>query len=329
MSESLQALRRANPRAAAGHTVAIAAAHDVVRARLALEADERTVAPRRSGASTRWASPRRRPLGAAAVGAVFVVAAATTAFLSVGSPGNGPGVEDAAAAVKQAGTVTAAAADESGTVVIRITHGGELWSDRTIRWHDGDVAISRDEAPTTRPGSGLLVVDGILYGVDSRGRWIDQGSESNVDPDSGTTPAEYLAAVHEDVGGQSLQRITGGMTELTTSVTGDGSTVYRGTVAAGVIARETAMKDDRRIRVLPFGYPANGAAADPTAALAAAVTVGTDGIVREIAVSWGSGASAWTYVVSYERLGETPPIVAPANALSLLELRLRDAGEAE
>jgi hypothetical protein len=323
MSESMQALRRANPRRAAGHEAGIAAAHEVVRARLALAADERTAAPRR------WASPRRRPLGAAVVGAAVVVAAATVAFLSVGSPGSGPGVEDAAAAVKRAATVTAAAADESGTVVVHITRGDELWSERTIRWHDGDVAISREEAPTPRPGSQMLVVDGILYGLDHRGRWINQGDESHIDPDSGTTPAEYLAAVREDIGGDTLRRLTGGMAGLTTTVGGDGSTVYRGTVAAGLVARETGMKEGDLIRVLPFGHPAHGAAADPTAALDAAVTVAADGIVREIAVAWGSGSSRWTYTVTYRRLGETPPIAAPANALSLLELRRREAAEAD
>jgi hypothetical protein len=324
MSRSLQALRRANPREASGHDAAVAAAHDVVRARIALAADERTGAPRRSAASTRWASRRRRPLGAAAVGAAFVVAAATTAFLSVGSPGSGPGVEDAAAAVKRAAIVTAAAADESGTVIVRVTHGGELSSDRTIRWHDGDVAIAREEAPTPRPGSQMLVVDGILYGLDERGRWINQGDQSHIDPDSGTTPAEYLAAVREDIGGVTLQRLTGGMRGLTTTVVGDGSTVYRGTVAAGLVARETGMKEGDLIRVLPFGHPAHGAAADPTAALDTAVTVAADGIVREIAVAWGGGASRWTYTVSYERLGETAPIDAPVGALSLEELRSVD-----
>jgi hypothetical protein len=330
MSKSLQALRRANPRAAAGHGAAVAAAHDVVRARIALVADEHTGVPRRSAASSRWASRRRRPLGAAAVGAaVVVVAAAATAFLSVGSPGRGPGVEDAAAAVTQAATVTAAAADESGTVVVRITHGGELWSGRTIRWHDGDVEISREEAPTPRPGSKMLVVDGIVYGLDARGRWINEGDQSHIDPDSGTTPAETLAAVREDIGGVTVQRLTGGMTGLTTGGAADGSTVYRGTVAAGLVARETGMKEGDLIRVLPFGHPAHGAAADPAAPLDAAVTVGADGIVREIAVAWGSGSSRWIYTVSYRQLGETPPIVAPANALSLLELRRRDAGEAD
>jgi hypothetical protein len=48
-----------------------------------------------------------------------------------------------------------------------------------------------------------------------------------------------------------------------------------------------------------------------------AVTVGGDGIVRKIAVTWGT----WSYTVTYDGLGSTPPLVAPANARSLEELR--------
>jgi len=54
------------------------------------------------------------------------------------------------------------------------------------------------------------------------------------------------------------------------------------------------------IPVLPFGYVAHDAAADPAAPLDAAVTVG-----------------------AYSRLGATPALVAPANARSLVEERAR------
>ena len=161
----------------------------------------------------------------------------------------------------------------------------------------------------------LLVVDGMLYGVDpARRLGRARQAQSSIDPDSGTTPDEYLAAVREDVGGVTLRRITGGMTGLTTRRLDDGSTVYSGTVAAGLIARESGFKEGQAIRVLPFGYVAHDEAADPAAPLDAAVTVGADGIVREIAVTWGTSASAWTYTVAYRGLGATAGLVAPANA---------------
>jgi hypothetical protein len=143
------------------------------------------------------------------------------------------------------------------------------------------------------------------------------GSPSSVDPDSGTTPDEILAAVREDVGGATLRRITGGMTGLTASEADDGSTVYRGSVAAGLVARESGFKEGHPIRVLPFGYVAHDEATNPAAPLDAALTVGPDGIVRRLAVRWGSGASAWAYTVTYGSLGATPAPVAPANARPL------------
>jgi hypothetical protein len=123
--------------------------------------------------------------------------------------------------------------------------------------------------------------------------------------------------VREDVGGTTLRRFTGSMTGLTTSRLADGSSVYKGTVPAGTIARETGFKEGQHIRVLPFGYVAHDEAENPQALLDTAVTVGSDGVVREIAVTWGT----WRYTVTYNDLGATPAPEAPANARPLSELR--------
>jgi hypothetical protein len=69
--------------------------------------------------------------------------------------------------------------------------------------------------------------------------------------------------------------------------------------------------------VLPFGFVAHDEAADPTSLLAVAVTVGRDGLVRTIDVSWGT----WTYRVDYRGLGTTPAPVAPADARPLRQAR--------
>jgi hypothetical protein len=55
---------------------------------------------------------------------------------------------------------------------------------------------------------------------------------------SDTTPAETLAAVREDAGGATLERIVHGMTGLSTEEQADGSKAYRSAVAACSIARE-------------------------------------------------------------------------------------------
>ena len=51
-----------------------------------------------------------------------------------------------------------------------MTHGGEVWAERTIRWHDGDLVLSSDTPwRVRRPGGEMRVVDGIVYGIDVDG----------------------------------------------------------------------------------------------------------------------------------------------------------------
>jgi hypothetical protein len=305
-SESFRALRRANPRAKEGFAQSVEAAAYAVRGQLA-GAGGASQAPR-----IRQSGRRRRLVGVSAVGALLTTAAVVVALATIESPTGGPGVENATAAVRTAAKVTAASAERSGTAVVRITQDGRAWAGITIRWNGDDLALSRSTPRRHgRAGTELLVVDGTMYGIDpGRGDWVALGPPESIDPDSGTTPAEYLAAVREDVGGVTLRRIADGLTGLTASRL-DGSTVYSGKVAAGRIARETGFKEGQAIRVLPLGFVAHDEAADPAALLDTAVTVGADGIVRKIAVSWGP---AWTYTVTYSGLGATSPPTAPKNA---------------
>jgi hypothetical protein len=310
--EPRQALRRANPRshpdfARLGHAVA-----RTVQARVDADAH----------ASDHRARTRRVRVSLA--GASLAALAVAFASLAVASLGGGPGTEDAVAAVAKAARVSSASAERSGTAVLRVTHNGKLWASTTVRWHGNDVSVGAGE-PSRRgtPGSALLVVDGVLYGVDEDGGWIDMGDPSSIDPESGTTPAEYLAAVREDAGGGTLRRLVRAMTGLTKHELADGTTLYQGSLAAGELARETGMKQGESLRVLPFGYVAHGDAEDPTAQLGASVLVGRDGLVRMISASWGEGddPEAWTYVVAYSDLGSAAALVAPSNARSLRQLR--------
>lgn len=310
-SESFEALRAANPRRKATFTARVESAAAEVRSRIAADgpAEESRV---------RHVRPRRRLIGvSASVG--LAAAAAGVAFLVVGSSGVTPGVENAAAAIRKAVTLTAASAEQSGTADVRISHDGQLWAGKVISWNGDDVELN-DTTRWPQSGYPLLVVDGMMYGhgPESEG-WIELGPTSSIDPGSGTTPTEQLEAIREDVGGTTLRRMIAAMTAtgLTTATQSDGSTVYRGTVEAGQIARETGFKEGEAIRVFPFGYVAHGAAADPASLLDTAVTVGTDGVIREFAANWGT----WTYTVAYSDLGATPRIVAPANAKSLRQER--------
>jgi hypothetical protein len=314
MMESFEALREANPKTKPEFAPAVESVAHAIRGRLIEESP-----------GTGWspaARPRRRRLaGFSAAGVALAAAAAAAVFLTIGSNGVTPSVggEDAAAAVKQAVTVTAAAAEESGTAVVQMTHNGEPWGSLTIQWNGEDLSVVNSHRDRDgKIGAELRVVDGMMYTQTPDG-WGEAGPTSSIDPDSGTTPAETLAAVREDVGGATLTRIVDGMAGLTTEEQADGSKVYRGTVAADLIARETGFKDGEELRVLPFGYVANDAA-DPATPLDTAITVGADGVIRVIAVTWGSDDSAWAYTVRYTGLGSTPAPEAPENAVPLRRL---------
>ena len=274
MSKSFEALRRANPRGRPEFASSVEAAAALTRARIA--ADTPYVARRPA---------RRRAIRLSAAGAVLAVAGAVAAVLLVGeSPttGGAGGVPDAAAAMQRAVRLTADSAERSGTAVVRITRDGGVWAQTTILWHDEDISVGRDSPARPENRYPMLVVGGVLYMHDPRvDRWVAFGDPSSIDPDSGTTPSEYLAAAREDIGGTTLRRITEAMSGLTTTRREDGLTVYAGTVAAGEIARETGFKGGQAIRVLPFGFVANDEAADPASQLEADVTVGADGVVRE------------------------------------------------
>jgi hypothetical protein len=213
----------------------------------------------------------------------------------------------------KAADVSGSLAAQSGTTVVRITHDGHPWTAATIRWNGHDLSVSRDVSG--RRGFEFRVVDGNYYDTNPvTGHWHALGSAEGFDPRTGTTPREYLATVKQDAGGATLHRIVGAMTGLSTRHLADGSAVYSGSVPAGAIAREQGYKEGQSIRVLPFGYVAHDEAADPAAPLAVRLTVGADGIIRLIAVHWGSSFSAWDYTVAYSGLGHTPAPAAPENA---------------
>jgi hypothetical protein len=312
MSDSLAALRRANPRGKDGFDESVHAAAEAVRDRIGSYADD----------EGQYVPSARRPrLLRVSLAAASLALAAAAALVGISSQGGAPAVESAAAAIRKAAHVSASSAEHSGTAVVRITRGAELWAASTVRWHEDDLFVSHD-APlhALRAGSKLLLVDGTMYGLDPfDGGWVELGSPASIDPGSGTTPADYLGAVRADVGGATLRRIIDGVTGLTTRRLEDGSIVYSGKVAAGLIARETGFKEGRTIRILPFGYVAHDEAAEPAAPLHVAVKVGADGVVRELAVTWGAARSQWRYVVTYRSLGATPAPVAPDNARSLRE----------
>jgi hypothetical protein len=301
-SKSFQALRRANPRTKPGFSRSVEAAADAVRSQI--------VTTRMDAPGPEAARSYRRPVLVSISAASLAAAAVAVVSLMVGSSGGGAGVQDASAAVRKAATLTAASAERSGTAVVRVTRNSEVRGGSTIRWHNGDLAVSDDGPGPAKPGSAFLIVDGILYAGDPvDGGWVVLGQPEKIDSSSPTT-TDDVAAVREDISGVTLRRIIDRITGLTTTRLKDGSTVYRGTLPAGPVART----DGKPARVLPFDYEAGDEAADPSAPLDVAITVGADGLVREDVVQWGTGGSVWTYAVTYSRLGKTSALPAPTNA---------------
>ncbi len=187
-----------------------------------------------------------------------------------------------------------------------------------MSWNGFDISVDNED-PGRVGRADLIVVDGTLFGPDpeTADGWFELGSPANVDPESGTTPDEYLATVRADAGGETLRRITQAMTDLTSSPAHNGSVVYSGTVPAGVLAPETGTKEDLPIRVLPYGYVAHDDASNPDAPLDVRITVGADEAIQEIRATWG-GASFWSYRLSFSDLGDdAPPPAVPDDVRSL------------
>jgi hypothetical protein len=313
-TDSLDALRRANPR------------HKPGFARMAVDLTRAAGNPRLPMVDLSRGRPPRLPRGRRLRPAIGVPAAAAliplvvATVLVLGSP-NGSQRVSPAAAIEQAVSVSAGAAEQSGTVAIEVTQDGNPWGARTVRWNGPDLSITSED-PGRVGRADLIVVDGILYGPNPEAEdgWLELGSPASIDPDSGTTPDEYLAAVRADAGGDTFRRITEAMTDLTASPGDNGSVVYSGNVPAEVLAPETGTKEGMPIRVLPYGYVAHDDASNPAAPVEMRITVGADDAIQEIHATWG-GASSWSYRLSFSGLGSTPAPTVPDNVESVCVLR--------
>jgi hypothetical protein len=297
-NQSLEALRRSNPRNGAEFS--------------------EWAAQLRS--SPQQAKRRRWPI--IGIPAAATVAAVVVTLVAVGSP-VGPMAVPPAEAMQQAAQVTAQAAANSGTVELEITQDGALWVARTLRWNGSDLSVANAD-PSGDSRKDMLVVDGMMYApsLEVAGLWVELGPPQSIDPDSGTTPDEYLDAIAEDVGGETIQRITAEMSGLSTTHGADGSTLYQGKVPAGSLARESGFKDGENLRVLPFGYVAHDDAADPSKLIDISIRVGADGTIDDIHATWGGGSS-WSYRLRYSDLGTTATIEKPANVEECLRCSLR------
>jgi hypothetical protein len=252
-------------------------------------------------ATARRAGPRRPLRPIAVVVAVAAAIVISVILVNVLSPAGGGGAQNAYAAVDHAGAATATAARHSGKVVVLVTHSGKAYAGETVRWNNGNASVK-----CTGVGScgELLFVDRVLF-TKNDGSWtkVDKGGLPNY------MRQRYVSPALQSMSRSTFRRITGGMQHLKIKPGHNGTTIYSGREASGVLTRDP--NTGERIRVLPFGFVAKGAAANPASILSVSLTVGSDGIIQGIDVAWGTGASAWGYGVTYSNLGRTPPLTAP------------------
>jgi len=253
----------------------------------------------------------RRPRRGFALASAVVAAVALVALITTLWPATGGGVQNAYAAVERAGTATAAAARRSGTVIVLITHDGRTWASESVRWNGGSASVSGTGVGS--PGD-LLFVDGVLF-TRTDGGW----TIVNKDGLSSYMVQRYVGPALKGMSSSTFRRIVGGIHDLRIQHGQDGTTIYSGREAAAVITSDPHTGE--RIRVLPFGFVAHGAAANPASILDISLTVGSDGIIQRIVATWGTGASAWGFTVEYAHLGATPAITAPNGLHTLTHLK--------
>ena len=299
-SESLEDLRRANPRNQPGFAELVDE-YEPLKAQIVATP---IAAPRRSKPRR---LPRRRLIGVSmAVAALTVAAMLGGVFLSGGS------TDSAYAAAKKAVAVTSANAVNSGTIVTRLSRDGATVATETTSWNGSDISLKT----VLYTASELRLVGQDSYGLRPDGRW------THYDASALGLPAflkEMLASARVDVAGTTVRNIIDATSGLEQTENADGSTTYSGTANAdasiGVVIDTTTGSVlalvTRAIRPI-----AN--AKDRSTVVSVQLTVGSDGLISSLRVSFQSDGKSWVQTSDYSQLGSTPAINAP-DASTVLE----------
>jgi hypothetical protein len=211
-TESLEDLRRANPRNLPGFTEPVDE-YESLRAKIVAT---EVAAPRRS---TPRRLPRRRLIGVSTAGALL----ATTAVLG-GVFLSGGSTPSAYAAAEKAVAATFASSVDSGTVFTRVYGDGpgSVAVTSTVRWNGSDISLA-----CTWGASGelrLRLVGGEAYKLGPGGHWTHYAESypRALKSALATTKAEVAGTVER----YFLAHVTG---SLEKNDNADGSTTYTGT----------------------------------------------------------------------------------------------------
>ena len=296
-SESLEDLRRANPCNQPGFAELVDE-YEPLKAQIVATP---VAAPRRS-------KPRRLPrrrlirrlIGVSMAGAALTVAAMLGGvFLSGGS------TDSAYAAAQKAVAVTSANAVDSGTIVTRLSRDGATVATETTSWNGSDISLKN----VFDTASELRLVGQDSYELRSDGRW------THYDASALGLPAflkEMLASARVDVAGTTVRNIIDATSGLEQTENADGSTTYSGTAntdaSIGVVIDPTTGSVlalvTRAIRPI-----AN--AKDRSTVVSVQLTVGSDGLISSLRVSFQSDGKSWAQTSDYSELGSTAAITAP------------------
>jgi hypothetical protein len=324
---SLKDLRKADPRSRADFE-ALVEQQAGLRNAVVAQDYKGAHAPGRSTAATgrRPTSTRRRVLGLSATAGVAVAAATVAAVLLLGG-GTArltPTPALAAEAVKKAAVDTSAAA-RSGVISTVLLIDGEAQVFNTIRWNGDDLSlmVQNDEQRQLRYVDGLYYETygysvGVAPGDTSRAdEWIHctdydngGGKTPGVRANEEASPAQWLSAARTDLAGEGLVELVGGADGYTRTTNSDGSVSYTGTTTVAAIQSQ-----DWSLNGLPSASQPSFKVMDTNTPVAVKVSVGADGLIRELKLDWRldlpGEASTWSYTTTFSQLGSAAPILAP------------------
>jgi hypothetical protein len=304
---SLQALRDASPRNQPGFEDAITC-YETLRHRI-------TTTPVPTSARSSRVTARRRLISlSTAAASLALVAAIIGLSVSATSP------TSAFAAAKKALAATAAAV--SGTMTMTATAPGDTSvTIETTRWDGIDIAFSTGAGHVLGPDRQILLIGGGAYVQQMDGQWVHYLNQNEVGYKLG--PEVQLA--HDNVAGNTAERILELATGLTKTDQPDGSIVYTGMIPSSTADTANDPADDAMLRLLTHlrtgrdpGAPNGSNHRSSHADLQLRLTVAADGLVRQISLTvqpLAPGAAAdtgfATWTVTYSGLGSSPPVTAP------------------
>jgi hypothetical protein len=284
--------------------------------RAAIERDLRNRSPR-----VPLTHRRSVRLGIPTLAAVAVATVAIVLGLSV-SAASPP---SASAAARRALAATTGA--PSGTVTTTVLHAGITQTVDDARWNGNDIAYSPHDGSIQQ----LFLVGGGMYVQTLDGTWLHYADATNVPPKPLGSLAQLARA---DIAATTVQQILGLATGVQKTTRSDGTTAYTGTIPASSLNPALLPGNDaitnmilgaqKRTDGMVGAGRANGQNPGVPCCqsdLQLQMSVGTSGLVKQLSISFQQqNASSpalegtYTWSVTYNRLGSTPPVTAPASS---------------